>query len=498
MAARRRASRRHLRRGPRRYCPRPRHARLKRALALIEIYPDAVEWIRDFRAKFDVTDPVIDDEATVRLARLSAWRGPAAEAMSLWGSVLELCVRPFPVDPPPALRTFVIEVARQVTDDQIAGGGRPPRGSILVILEQLVLAALVVDEPGIATHALRRWASTVNAEFLEAELGPRFLGTRLATGALRDAAHLAHKRGEFGLAVEAAEAGRLKLLAAVAAGAPADGDANSGAELAVELSGAHAERLHELIGRPSRAAAEELIKANEIDLAKLLRTLATPWQRLVPETLGDALTTRLALAPINDVVWNSALREPTVTWLVATLQDHQLLIYPFLTTEHVGCVVWTRGGGQSFQMDRSELPPDAPHARILGAHLPDACAAAFGAAPPKWTDVRVVDWDNDQTEDAQAVALGYAVAPIRDRGQVATAVPTVIPSARILPPSQRGLASRHPEVTFIGDPTQDLPGPWLEASAWRFRFGDGAGLHLGSAATCAEASKRSVRLRSSS
>src|ERR1039458_6154200 len=455
----------------------------------MESHSEAVEWFRSFRAKFDAGNPVIDDDAAVRLARFSAWSGPPDETMSLWGSVLELCIHPFPGDPPPALRTFVIEVARQITDGEIADVGRAPRGSVMLILEVLVLACLVIDEPGVATRTLRRWASVVNEAFLEAELGPRFLGTRPDTGALRAAAYLAYERAEIGLAVEAAEAGRLKFLAAVAGGAPAVGAPHhGGADLAVQLSAGQAERLRALIDRPSRGAAEDLVKPDEaqaVDLAKLLHALATPWHRLTSAPVGDARAALLTADPISDAVWSEALREPTAEWLVATLRDHQMLIYPFLTADHLGCVVWTRGDGHSFQMDRSEIPPDAVDAQIFGAHLPVACAAVFGGRTGRreWSDVRVVDWDRDETENAQGVAVGYAMAPTHSRRHVRTAVATVIPSARILPAHRRGLASGRPEVTFIGDPTQDLPGPWLEARAWRSRYGNAVGLHLGSAAT---------------
>jgi hypothetical protein len=198
---------------------------------------------------------------------------------------------------------------------------------------------------------------------------------------------------------------------------------------------------------------------------------------------------RLTADPISDAVWSSALREPTAEWLVATLRDQQLLIYPFLTAGHLGCVVWTRGEGQSVRMDGSGSAPAAVDARLLGAHLPDACAAVFGvrSGRRRWSDVRVVDWDRNETENAQAVALGYAMAPTEDGRHLGTGVATVIPSARILPSHRRGLAAGRPEVTFIGDPTLDLPGPWLEAWAWRSRYGNAAGLHLGAEATRARA-----------
>ncbi len=437
------------------------------------------------RAAADGPRGGLDDRIVRALSRVPTWDGPPVRALHLWHMALQMCAEVEWREAAPVLRRLVVEIGAQILERRDIPAS-VARTSGLIVLEALVLAAVAVDEPALANRALRRTSVRVNELFLDAGLGPGFLARRPATTHLRDAAFRAFDRVNRVLAVEAAEAGRTKLLSAVAAGhagpaprpPPVMGIAPSPRLAAV------GEQVSQVLGRPSARRIREMV--GEPHIVEVLKHLTQPWERLVATERGSA-----SRELISDEVWGRALIEPSITWIMQNLENHQLLIYPYVAEEYFGFVLVAAEALASVIWLRSDLDvPDELNVNwVIGGLLTESIDLAFANAPEAgpFGDIRIVAWDASRESAIQQIATGMWMLELLGEDQQpepARAPIALLPSARMLPMAAPPPDAPSPDtVCFTGDPTGDLAGPWIEAIAWRKAFGDRATVAMGAAAT---------------
>lgn len=419
-----------------------------------------------------------DGEAEALLAVATA-AGAPTEMLNDWNEALRLCTMLAPKRNRDLARKVVDAIGTEILDrrqlpDAIA------RTSALVVLERLVLAAVVVDERNLARRALQRLTARIGELFLVADLGPAFLAMRPVGVFLRDAALLAFDKGDLKLAVEIAEGGRMKLLSAVAAGdvsplretEPEQPDlASIPAPVALTLLEPEPEAIIDLVDN----------RLTEAELSAALIALTQPWERLVSTREATPTGSR-----VPDEIWRRALSEPSLEGITQSLGDEQLLVYPFVTEERVGMILVAADGTVSLVSDGVQDFSAEENHWIAGAGLVD-----FLQEDGRWadrTDIHFVAWDPNSELATQQISTGAWL--IHDQAQTEPEAartegpaPTIIPSARLLESAGKPSPTPPEAISFLGDPTCDLAGPWVEAGGWHCRFGDRVDLKMGAAAT---------------
>lgn len=418
---------------------------------------------------------------------VAALRGAASADLSpvlllhQWTLALAVCARALQSHPQ---RDLLTEVAASVGAELLTRelpaavnlAAAPPA------LEKLVEAAISVDDFALAERALGRLAVTYSALFLSAGLGSKFLSLRPTTGGLRQAALQVFGRGDLKLALEIAETGRMKLLSSLASGGPRGGVAPA-PELP-RVSPFVVDRLVDVIREPAAEKIETMV-GSELDeqrLASAVRALVLPWVRL-----ASTYEERSPGGEISAEVWGRALTEPTLGWLTGALGERQVLVYPFVDDEAIGVAVLAKGELFSFRGEVEELSGgDGDRAAVevaYGGELKKAILSRLngdGGDGEEW-DFRLVAWDSDAEAAAQRIGTGFWLGPLL-LGE-APLVPMVMPTARLLEMEHRAGCSPPQVVSFLGDPSLNLVGPWIEGIAWSSCFGPALRPYLGAAAT---------------
>jgi hypothetical protein len=287
-------------------------------------------------------------------------------------------------------------------------------------------------------------------------------------------------------------------LSAVAAGsptAPPDDRTPAASWASIELTRETHDAVVAVLTPPNAEAIRDLVRMRLDDdqLADVLVRLVEPWERLI--AAGDDIVA----AEVPDELWDGALVEPTVAWMTAQLADDQMLVYTFVDDERIGFILVFSFGVSSLIVRGRDVREErsARANRQAGTQLADTIETVLdhldftGDRPG---DVRFVAWDPDNELAVQQIATGFWTAGESSPGDPEADDPPVPRHAAMLMASARGLATLAnprppgpPATTFLGDPTGDLGGPWVEAIAWRTTLGERASILMGSQATCSAA-----------
>jgi len=422
-----------------------------------------------------------EEEALLAIAGAT---GAPTETLNDWNVALRFCT----LVAPERNRALARRVAGAIGAELLDQSPLPEtigRTAALVVLERLVLAAVAVDDRNLAHRALQRLTARIGELFLVADLGPAFLALRPVGVTLRDAAMLAFEKVDLRLAVETAEAGRMKLLSAVAAGSshPSRAPKPEPPEV-LPIPPAVVSTLLD----PDPEAIRDLVenRLTDADLSAALIAMTQPWERLV--STYEATPTGNG---VPDETWRQALNEPSLEWITQTLDENQLLVYPFVSERRVGMVLVASDAIVSTISEGEESISAEENSRLAGAGLAHSLAEtlqqAGGRADP--TDIRFVAWDPSSELAIQEISAGFWLTHDLAQAGPSRASPTmrqapaVMPSARALAAPSNPIPSPLRTVSFLGDPTGDLAGPWLEAGGWHRQFDDRAQLHMGAAAT---------------
>jgi CHAT domain len=353
-------------------------------------------------------------------------------------------------------------------------------------LEMLVEAAISVGDVALAGRALSRVAATFSALFLSTGLSSRFLSLRPTMGGrLRQAALRAFEQGDLKLALEIAETGRMKLLSSLASGGPRVAAAPALPQ--PRVGSFNVDRLVDVIRDPDAETIETMVRSelDERQLASVARTLVLPWVPLASTYKG-----RVSGGEISTEVWGRVLTEPSLGWLAGALGERQVLVYPFIDDHVIGAAVLAKGELFSFRQRIEDLPggdlpgEDRPAIEVaFGGELKKAIFSHLDgeeADGGEW-DVRVVAWDSGAEAAAQRIGTGFWLGPLL-LGE-SPLVPVMMPTARLLEMERRASCSPPEVVSFLGDPSLNLVGPWIEGIAWSSCFGPALRSYLGKAAT---------------
>jgi hypothetical protein len=426
------------------------------------------------------------------LAEIPGLDLPPLALLHHWALALGICTRAAACHPQ---HDLIASVTVAIGEELLGRRDIPEaigRTAALPLLESLVDAAIAAGDSTLAERALRRLSAALNQLFLSNELGPSFLTSRPTGNNLRGAALRAFDQIDRRMAVEVAEAGRMKLLSSIAAAR-----SQPGPTAVEEVPRVPRDRpplpdeLAALIANPSREDIGRLVGTQLDDdaLAAVVRSLALPWVRLATSRGGS-----VSGSEVSDEIWQQALIEPSLEWIFRSLAENQLLVYPFLTDGSIGAVIVTSQSVFSFLRPLEGFPDGTTASTIrhlVGSEILQTTLvhlAETGMTREDW-DVRFVAWDSDTDLAAQQIATGFWLTPMlaRAAGQEAGPEPglppTIMPTARLLR-ARSNRPHRPPRaVGLLGDPTEDLPGTWIEAIAWEDRFGDRLRPHMGKAAT---------------
>lgn len=400
-----------------------------------------------------------------------------------WAVTLLFCARASPSHPRrELLKKVTADVGRQLLTHKLPTPST--RTAALPVLETLVEAAVMTDQGELAQQALNQLAASLGKLFLSAELGPRFLSLRPNAGSLRKAALRAFEKVELDNAIEAAETGRMKLLSSLAAGALEEADSVLAGPQRVPP--ALAVPVAKVLDRPDLRSIERIVRSDldKAEFVEVIEGLVFPWVRLATSQRGV-----LAGSEIPDDLWNKALIEPTIGWLFSALRENEMLVYPFISDAFIGAAVLTHEHLFSF-LHPIEGPAEGRLPMGVGAELKRTIRdhlEGLGVTRDDW-DTRFVAWDPGTQRTVQKIATGFWMGPLleetaaREPEYGTPEVPILMPTSRLLAGRARRSAEAPASVAFLGDPTLDLPGPWIEAIAWSAAFGSRLQPHLGAAA----------------
>lgn len=409
--------------------------------------------------------------------RAAVWPGPPNQVVHVWGLALRICAEH---RPDPGLHEAASRLGQAILTT------RPlptelERSSGLPVLELLVLVAAQSGAFDLAHDAVVRVRARTNELFLDLDLGAEYLWRRPDTLLLRSAAAAAFEAYELELAVDCMEAGRMKVLSAVAAGiAPPHEDAvHSGSTLLSDSAAELLLKIYDDPDRPANATAVDLLRAGD-ELAAAARSLTTPWLPLL--SLSPSDRKKHSAAPIAPEVWSIVVQEPTVERILKRLPDHAMLAYPVVAADYVGVVLLAGGqlgSGIVRRNEMSELPvkwEDSGRNHFLGMCIEETAYqwADQAIEGGELTDVLLVDWSPHDSGAVSQLRDGWTEAAcVRALSSGAGGdsdprnglLPAVLPSARLLRPEPEHL-SEAPSVWFLGDPSGNLGGPWIEAERW--------------------------------
>jgi hypothetical protein len=418
-----------------------------------------------------------DDEAA--LAGAASADLPPVLLLHHWTLALAVCARASQSHP---RRDLIVEVTAAVGAELLTRKlpAAASRTATAPVLEMLVEAAISVGDTKLAERALGRLAATFSALFLSAGLSSEFLSLRPTTGGLRKAALKVFEQGDLKMALEIAETGRMKLLSSLASGGPRS--AVAAVTKAPEVSSFVVDRLVAVIGQPDAETIDTMVgsELDEQQLASAARALVLPWVRLA-STYEEHFSGR----EISDEVWGKVLTEPSLEWLAGALGERQVLVYPFVDDDFIGAAVLAQGELFSFLQRVEGLLDEDPAASevALGGELKKGILSHLNRERPdvqEW-DVRLVAWDGESEMSAQRIGTGFWLGPLL-LGE-APLVPVMMPTARLLKMENRDSGSPPEVVSFLGDPTLELVGPWIEGIGWSSSFGSALRPYMGEAAT---------------
>lgn len=435
----------------------------------------------------------LTEQERLAYAEAAEWSvGPPLQILHVWRLALQLCLAR--ADP----GTADVQVVGRIAAKLLGGSPLGPvaeRPNAFPAYEGLLLASIHVGSFDIAWRTVERLGQLTNSLFLRTGLGRDYLAARPPGQWLVDAVRLAFDHVRPDLSVACIELGRMKLLSAIASGLTT---ANSDDLHATERTRPtpQAQALDEVRSGVDVDRAIDLVGALEdTEVGRVLTEMSGPWVRL--QSVG-ARKPHDVPGAISDTEWALSLLEPSSHWIARQLHDRQVLIYPIVDRQHLGIVVVRSSGLRSIIFRKHELED-------LGLVWPssDACLAAGSLLhgrvsesdpdlgdPAKWADLRFVDWDQENSAAVRQLISGWSLAALDEAEHRDNVSPGPDPIRPAIMPSARMLArvgprpGPSPDIWFLGDPAENLMGPWLEAAAWHAWTSGRVHLRMGSSATC--------------
>jgi hypothetical protein len=426
--------------------------------------------------------------------------GPSAEQLHLWILVLELA----------SLRPRLAEsvrVVRRLSQRVLDKNELPTnveRTTGLTMLELLAATATRVGEPDIALRAVRRLGARTNELFLQTGMSERFLELRPEGRHLRAAAYDAFRQVERELAVACAEAGRMKLLSAVATGVANQRVAaghRAGDEDVPAMDPTLVAQLGRIITAPNLVSASASVEQMRDvgTLESIVQDLVSPWRELSSLQVqnDNALP-----AQLEEREWSTSLREPDLAWFAQYVPEGVVVLYPFSFDDAFGFAAVTSttlsssllSGDKLAELQCIETPGAGPFsaARWTGIHLILQTELLLPGVE-RVEELVVVDWDPAGKESVRDLISGWSLGLLaRSLDEEHVTQPTdpvdciasVIPSARLLASPRTPTPDPTAPIRFIGDPSNNLVGPWYERRKWLDVFGERVEDLMGANATC--------------
>lgn len=368
-------------------------------------------------------------------------------------------------------------VVGRLADAALAAARSPrvPQTAVgLPLLELAILFGVLVSDERLARSALASYRAAVNQRILMAPDFAAALDSVQTLGAIDDATTEALKR-KLGIALEIAESGRAKLLTAMAAGLLPDlgdrRDRSVPVVPTVEGFGDLVDRMFASPGADPFGAVTELLR--KTSWADAVASLVVPWRTLSHaeelDRLGGGWNPRVA-----QELRSSALADPDVEELLDLSEEGRVLTWALGDLDDPYVAMLLADGTLLLGDGDVEQPPDftdlGPVTREeLWQRVPEATRRALvlhalnGHRLPDGARTVVIDCAVDPRV-AIDVANGISLASNEKR------IPPIASSARLLQmhkPVERPEPAK--EVTVFANPTGDLPGSLLEASAWAAR-----------------------------
>lgn len=434
-------------------------------------------------------DSVLADRDIEVINEVVRTAGSDTERIRLWGLVVSILMSK-PDDA--RLEGVALKVFGQVINQRIERRTLHIVGTHL--LDRLVLLLIRNSEFSAAYEVLREISAATNTLLLEAQFALEFLQIPREAGLLRQAGNLAFDAVKIDLAVDCAEASRHKFLSSLASG------------LASKRMSDHARLdLNEQFESVFGSLKEISEQLGAIDSP--LETWATiraqpPVESMLSNIRAEALVAyrsdgqRKFGAADDEDVWAMALQDPTVARTGSLIAEGFLLVYPFLSAAVPGFVLVWRGHITSIAADVANQGIESARKQ---SNFQGWCLASYIESgnipdldPHSINDVIFIDWDSDLSEALTHVAAGF-----EDYGVLASLEAkdaplswtlrsvSFLPTARhlITPPQEKTTSSNSGHISFFGDASSDLLGPWLEAHHLGELFGDRVRSYMGGHAT---------------